>query len=252
MNSTPVARSSQRPTAGRPRSQPPTVPAYQPSTPKISTVCRAKRVPSSAVCAAAGPYIIPDEAARRGRIENAKTLLSTAADLGSTGVIIVPAFNSAADQLAGKPARDLLLAVLAELGEHAARVGSRVLLEPLNRDEAFFLRQLADAAAICRDANSPGVAMMGDFYHMRLEETSDRGAFLSAGGHLHHVHLASASRKLPGQDERSFVDGFRGLRAIGYRDFMSLECGIRGNPESEIPRAFRFLEEQWKLAGEAA
>jgi sugar phosphate isomerase/epimerase len=74
-----------------------------------------------------------------------------------------------------------------------------VLLEPLNRTEAFFLRQLADAASICRDAGHPGVAMMGDFYHMHREETSDLGAFISAGSYLHHVHLASRTRKLPGQ-----------------------------------------------------
>ena len=207
------------------------------------------KVRVSAVCAAGGPYIVPDESARKARMENAKTLLSAAADLGSTGVIMVPAFNNAADQLAGRPARDLLLQVLAELGEHAERVGSRVLIEPLNRGEAFFLRQLADAASICRDANSPGVAMMGDFYHMRFEETSDMGAFLSAGAYLRHVHLGSASRKLPGQDDRSFVDGFRGLRAIGYRDFLSLECSVKGDPEEEIPASFRFLKKQWKEAG---
>ena len=35
MNSTPVARSSQRPTAGRPRSQPPTLPAYAEMVPFV-------------------------------------------------------------------------------------------------------------------------------------------------------------------------------------------------------------------------
>ncbi len=74
------------------------------------------------------------------------------------------------------------------------------------------------------------------------------GAFISAGDYLHHVHLASRTRVLPGQDERSFVDGFRGLKMIGFQDYLSLECGVRGNREAEIPKSAAFLREQWNQA----
>jgi sugar phosphate isomerase/epimerase len=202
----------------------------------------------SAICAGYGGVpISPDPAVRREAADSIKEILTAAGELGSTGMIMVPAFNHH-EQLGGKEGREALLELLREVGEHAAEHGTRVLLEPLNRTEAFFLRQLADAASICRDAGHPGVAMMGDFYHMHREETSDLGAFISAGSYLHHVHLASRTRKLPGQDERSFVDGFRGLKMIGYRDYCSLECGVEGAPEVEIPKSFRFLEEQWEMA----
>jgi sugar phosphate isomerase/epimerase len=202
----------------------------------------------SAICAADGPYIVPDAGQRKKAIENAKRLLTAAGELGSTGVIMVPAFNDAKNQLVGSEGRAMLIDILKELGEHAVNAKSRMMLEPLNRGEAWFLRQLADAASICRDVNSPGIAMMGDFYHMRIEETSDMGAFISAGKHLHHVHLASRKRVMPGQDERSFVDGFRGLKMIGYQDYCSLECGCEGKPEVEIPKAFAFLKQQWEEA----
>jgi sugar phosphate isomerase/epimerase len=65
---------------------------------------------------------------------------------------------------------------------------------------------------------------------------------------VHHVHLASRKRVLPGQDERSFVSGFRGLKRIGYQDYMSLECGVDGKAEEEIPKAFKFVKEQWDAA----
>lgn len=89
---------------------------------------------------------------------------------------------------------------------------------------------------------------MGDFYHMNREEPSDMGAFISAGKWLHHVHLASRKRVLPGQDERDFTDGFRGLKMIGYQDFCSFECGCDGDREVEIPKSVKFLREQWKKA----
>jgi sugar phosphate isomerase/epimerase len=156
------------------------------------------------------------------------------------------------NQLKAQEARKVLIDVLKELGEHGAKAGCPVLLEPLNRGEAWFLRQLADAAAICRDVNSPGAAMMGDFYHMHIEETSDMGAFISAGQYLRHVHLASRTRSriLPHQENSDYRDGFRGLKHIGYQLHMSLECGVRKDTDraTEIARTFEMLRQQWEEA----
>jgi sugar phosphate isomerase/epimerase len=85
---------------------------------------------------------------------------------------------------------------------------------------------------------------------MGLEETDDGTAFKAAGPWLQHVHLASRTRILPGQDDRSFLSGFRGLKAIDYRHYCSLECGIPEGTEREvaIPAAFEFLRGQWDEA----
>lgn len=207
-----------------------------------------RNVKISAVCAGySGCLISHEESERKKAMDSIKEILTAAGELGSTGLIVVPAFNNQTN-LGNREARRILVDLLPELGDHAHRHGTRVLLEPLNRGEAFFLRQLADAAAICRDVNNPGVGMMGDFYHMAIEETSDMGAFLSAGKYLHHVHLASRRRNLPGQDDRDFTDGFRGLKMIGYQDYCSFECGCIGDPEVEIPKSVRFLRDQWDKA----
>jgi sugar phosphate isomerase/epimerase len=215
----------------------------------IKNALKGTNVKISAICAGfRGVPISEDPAIRKQAIDSSKEILSAAGELGSTGMIIVPAFNGKT-KLSNKEGRKILLdEVLPQLGDHAVKCGTRVLLEPLNRRECFFLRLLSDGAAICRDANHPGVCLMGDFYHMCIEETSDCGAFLSGGKYMRHVHLASRKRILPGQDERSFVDGFRGLKMIGYQDYCSLECGCKGDANVEIPKAFRFLEKQWKEA----
>ena len=184
---------------------------------------------------------------RQPAIDDLKRVLESAGEVKSTGVIYVPAFNRQT-KLTNQEIRKILLDVMPGIGEHAVKCGSRVLFEPLNRNEAFFLRQLADAASICRDCKSDGICMMGDFYHMYIEETSDLGAFISGGKLVHHVHLASRKRNLPGQDERGFIDGFKGLKYIGFQDFCSLECGVQGDAEVEIPKAVQFLREQWEKA----
>ena len=206
------------------------------------------KITVGAVCGGySGLLISPDKAQRDKAVTTLKETLTAASKWGVAGVICVPAFNWH-EQLVGKEARDALVEALKLIGLHGAKVGVPAILEPLNRKEAYFLRQLADAASICRDVGSPGAAMMGDFYHMYFEETSDQGAFMSAGKYLRHVHLGSIKRKLPGQDARSFVDGFRGLKRIGYQGCISLECGCIGKKDIEIPKSFRFLEKQWAEA----
>ncbi len=215
---------------------------------KVLKAIKGTPVKISAVCAADGPYIVSDKAQRRKAIDNAKEILTRAGAVGSTGVIMVPAFNGAKGELCGREGHVVLIDILKELGEHAEKSKCRMMMEPLDRNEAWFLIQLSYAARICKEVNSPGIAMMGDMYHMNIEETSDRGAFISGGQYVHHVHLASTKRNLPGQDERSFVDGFRGLKEIGFHDYMSLECGCIGDPTVEIPKSFKFLKDQWDQA----
>lgn len=211
---------------------------------------KGRNIKVSAICAGfKGVIISEQEAVRKEAIQSMKEILTAAGELGSTGLIIVPAFNKQT-KLHHQESRELLIELLPELGDHAQSVNSRILMEPLNRKEAYFLRQVADAAAICRDVNNPGICCMGDFWHMTWEETSDMGALISGGKNLHHMHIASRKRrKMPGEDEGdSYVDGFRGLKIIGYQDYVSLECGSIGDKTVTIPAAAKLLREQWEMA----
>jgi sugar phosphate isomerase/epimerase len=200
--------------------------------------------------------LVSTDADRRAKgIDALKAALETAGRLGSTGVIFVPCFNGQSD-LKPPELDKIMLDILPEIGEHAVKVKSRVLLEPLNKGETFYLNRLEQALAICEKVASPGICLMGDFYHMCKEEKDDEAAFVAAGAWCHHVHLASRVRWLPGQDrlkepdkpERSFVAGFRGLKRIGYTDYCSLECGCKGDPMAEIPKSFALLKRQWEEA----
>jgi sugar phosphate isomerase/epimerase len=216
--------------------------------PAIKAALKGRPLAMSATCAGFEGALMSDQASEREKaMRTIKDILEVAADLGSTGMIVVPAFNHQT-KLNHIEGRKILMDLLPEVGAHGVKVGSRILLEPLNRGEAWFLRQVADAGAICREINSPGVCLMGDMYHMNLEEPSDMGAFISGAKWLHHVHLASVKRNLPGQDERDFRNGFKGLKMIGYSDFCSLECGVIGDRTVEIPKAVKFLRKQWAEA----
>ena len=147
--------------------------------------------------------------------------------------------------------RDFLCEQFNEMGTFAAQHGTSVIFEPLNRKECFYLRQVADAASLCRDINNPGVRCMGDFWHMTWEETSDMGAFISGGEYLQHVHVASRKRRsMPGEDgdADNYINGFKGLKMIGYNNYVSFECGCQGDRNVVVPAAVKLLREQWEQA----
>jgi sugar phosphate isomerase/epimerase len=163
---------------------------------------------------------------------------------------MVPAFNNQQPSLPNVEARAILVDLLKELGEFALQQKTTVILEPLLRQEAWFLRQVADAASICRDTQSAGVTCMGDFWHMTWEETSDMGAFLSAGKYLNHVHVASRkARGIPGEAEGdNYVEGFKALKMLNYQHHVSFECWSEGDRKVLFPAAVKMLKEQWSKA----
>jgi sugar phosphate isomerase/epimerase len=218
---------------------------------EIQKALQNRNIALGAICAGfKGWLIAQDEKNRKECMDTSKEILAAAGALGSYGMILVPGFNAQQPSIPFVEARAMLIDQLKELGEFALQHKTAVILEPLNREEAWFMRQVADAASICRDVNSPGVTCMGDFWHMTREETSDMGAFVSAGKYLNHVHIASRkTRKTPGEDEGdNYVDGFKGLKMLNYQHHVSFECGSKGDKKVVIPAALKLLREQWKMA----
>ena len=220
---------------------------------EIKQALKGRNIKVSAICAGFKGFILSENPEiRKQCMDTMKEIIAAAGEVGSTGVIIVPAFNNQVPVLPHTmETRNFLCEQFTEMGNYAAEHGTSVIFEPLNRRECFYLRQVADAASICRDINNKGVRCMGDFWHMTWEETSDMGAFISAGEYLQHVHVASRKRRImPGEDGEAdnYIDGFKGLKMIGYNKYVSFECGCEGDRKVVLPAALKLLREQWEKA----
>lgn len=220
---------------------------------EIREALQGRNIKVSAICAGFDGFMLAQEPEVKAQFDTSmREIVRAAGELGSTGVIMVPVFNWQEPALPHTlETREYLCDQLHKLGEFALSCGTTVILEPLNRKEAFYLRLVADAAAICRDADSEGVKCMGDFWHMQ-EETSDYAAFMAAGSYLRHVHIASrGSRVMPGEDGEAdnYVNGFRALKELEYPYYVSLECGCRSKDRAAaITAATQLLRSQWEEA----
>jgi sugar phosphate isomerase/epimerase len=172
-----------------------------------------------------------------------RDIIAIAGGLGSSGVIITPGTYG---QITGL--NKFLKEQLSELSEYAEKHNTSVILEPLIRKETTGIHTVAEAAGICRSAGRKGLRCMGDFWHMTREEISDLEAFRSGGEFLSHVHIASRkTRYLPGTDGiyDNYIEGFKGLKEIKYKGFISYKCGINGDKAASVPASVNFLRRQW-------
>jgi len=219
---------------------------------EIQQALRGRNIKVSVICAGFAEWLIAEnEAQRQECLRTSKEIMAAGAELGALGMILVPQFIRQQPSLPMPQSREVLIEHLKELGEFGMKHNTTLILEPLNRRETWYLRLVADGAAMARDTECAGVTVMGDFWHMTWEETSDYGAFWSAGKYLNHVHVASRARRLmPGEDGEAdnYIEGFRALKEMNYQHYVSFECGTRGEREETVPAAVKLLREQWAVA----
>ena len=220
------------------------------------------------IATACGPsnFAYAEAEKREAEVQKFLPVLEALGEMKSVGLILCPARGNLSEPgwLSGKDLRrDFVENTGRRLAEHAVKHGTSIVLEPLRRNETPFLRQVADGARIAADIG-PGAMVMGDFWHMALEETSFMGAFICGGNLLAHVHIAGLTQRvIPGgvkPEADNYVDGFKGLKLIGYRGAVSFEGGWPKNPadpkaglpEEEKIRLIRnmvtMLNEQWEMA----
>ena len=205
------------------------------------------------VATACGPsdFSYTDEAKREAEVAKFLPQIEILGQLKSVGLILCPARKNVPIGFEGLR-HDFVTNTGKRLAQHAAKHGTNIVLEPLRREETPFLKLVADGASMARDIGA-GATVMGDFWHMVREETSFMGAFISGGNLLSHVHIASLKdRKVPGLAPKHdlYVDGFRGLKIIGYQGAISFEGGIpKGGDRVKLIKAMVvYLREQWEMA----
>lgn len=216
--------------------------AFQARLPELEEARRAGVVMPS-VCVIMDHFIGDfDAARRRDAIENMKSLLSVIARLDGYGAVTPASYGMFSMRLppyqpprSAAQDREVLLEGLTELGRHAAEEGVYVLLEPLNRFEDHMLNRLDQAIELCRAVGLDSVRVMGDLFHMNIEEPDIPASIRAASHYLLHAHLADSNRLQPGSGHTDFASALAALQEVGVES-IAMECGIEGNPSEVLPK----------------
>jgi sugar phosphate isomerase/epimerase len=176
-------------------------------------------------------------------------LLDLAGELG-TGIVVVPIWGRTRNLpgIATGRTRDedeaLFLEGLRPLAERAERAGARIFIEPLNRYQNDVCLTIADAVRFRDAIDSPAVFVVGDTFHMNIEEADMAASLAEAGDRLGYVQMADSQRFEPGAGHIDFSEIFSALAGIGYAGDIGLECAaLSGDPEIVLPRTAALLRD---------
>ena len=177
----------------------------------------------------------PDAAVRRTAVDYVRAAADLAAETGAGLLVVCPSAGMKTARLA-PPAEEWRWAIesIREAGEYAATVGVDVALEPWNRYETYFLNRVDQAVELWHELGLKNGGVMGDTFHMNIEEASVPDAFRAAKGLLAHAHLADSNRAVPGRGHTDFRPILRALLDVDYHGYLAVELfpPSGGGPDS--------------------
>jgi sugar phosphate isomerase/epimerase len=166
----------------------------------------------------------PDPGMRAKAIEYVKGVLDMAAEVDAGPVIIAPTACMKTEPLADA-ADETKWAIenIQKAAEMAGDLGLRICIEAWNRYETYWLNRLEQAMDLAQKVNMPNCGVMGDTFHMNLEEVDMGEAFKQCGDKLIHIHIADSNRAAPGAGHTDFLPIMKALKEMDYQGHLSFE-----------------------------
>jgi len=217
-----------------------------------------ERVPVSALCGGYRGWLIdPDDDRRAQAREDLETFVDVAGELGC-GCVVVPIWGRTRNLPnigTGRTREDdeaIFVDAMRGLASRAERAGSRLFIEPLNRYQNDVCQTVAQALRLREQIASDAVFVMGDVFHMNIEESDMAAALRGAGRWLGHVHLADNQRAEPGTGHLDLRPVFGALAAMRYDGFASFElASLSGPADVVLPRSVAHVRAAMTAAGVA-
>ncbi len=172
-----------------------------------------------------GLYINGADAAQRRRTRDyLAALIDFCADLGGDRMVIgSPKCRNVLPGMSYEQAWDYAVECFASLMEQAAARGVNLCIEPLARWETNFITTVAEGVRLCKAIDHPNFKV-----HIDVKAMCDEGRPLDeviqdGKGHVGHFHVNDENRNGPGWGNTDYAPIVRGVKAIGYDDYASVE-----------------------------
>lgn len=181
----------------------------------------------------------PEPSIRKQAIGYVKELVNFADALSAPIVIVTPCPVGKSVPL-GDPKKEWRWAVetLKDAGDFAGEKGVSLAIEPINRYETHLINSLDDALRFSEEVGLDSVKIMGDTFHMNIEDSDFGLAIRKANRNLVHVHVADSNRRSPGRGHIDFRQILLTLKEIGYQYSVAME------PLPPVPNPYEALSQQ--------
>lgn len=198
-------------------------------TDETRTILRGSGLAVSAVCSQAYGLerdLTTAQASNRSRaFDYFCSLIDMAAELAAPAVILGPMTSVRRNMPESPPEQEYEWAVetLRRLSARAVGTGVQLVIEPWNRYETHLVNRIEQGLQLIRDAGGNNLGVMGDLFHMNIEEADIAAALRLAGSALLNIHFADSNRRAPGRGHIDFSPIAQALREIDYQHYLSVE-----------------------------
>ena len=199
-------------------------------------------------------YMIGSEAQRRDAIDYLKLSLEMAKEMGAEFVLTSPAnggYLATYDQLLSRLEKNIQ-----ELGDYAAKLEIKLVVEALTPYESNFFTRANDLVELFRRVDNPYVVGMCDIVPPFVQHESIMAYFDKLGNKMDHMHIidgenGSDTHLIPGEGNIPIKEMLYEMKRIGYDKTATLELVTNyiNEPRFYAKRAIDNMRELMAEAG---
>jgi len=201
------------------------------SVQEMKAILKANGLLPISVC---GTFSTPDRAfnhsdstMRNSAIAYGKKLVDMAYELETDRLLIVPSqVDKLTPYLSKEQDWENSVEAIRTVSEYAKEKGNiKIMLECVNKYEVSMVFTLEDGIRMAKQIGTGNIGLVGDTFHMQLEEASGiPSAIRSAEDQwLMHLHLGDNNREVPGKGCRNWREIFQALQDIDFSGAASFE-----------------------------
>ena len=199
-------------------------------------------------------YMIGSEAQRRDAVDYRKLSLEMAKEMGAEFVLTSPAnggYLATYDQLWSRLEKNIQ-----ELGDYAAKLEIKLVVEALTPYESNFFTRANDLVELFRRVDNPYVVGMCDIVPPFVQHESIMAYFDKLGNKMDHMHIidgenGSDTHLIPGEGNIPIKEMLYEMKRIGYDKTATLELVTNyiNEPRFYAKRAIDNMRELMAEAG---
>ena len=199
-------------------------------------------------------YMIGSEAQRRDAVDYLKLSLEMAKEMGAEFVLTSPAnggYLATYDQLWSRLEKNIQ-----ELGDYAAKLEIKLVVEALTPYESNFFTRANDLVELFRRVDNPYVVGMCDIVPPFVQHESIMAYFDKLGNKMDHMHIidrenGSDTHLIPGEGNIPIKEMLYEMKRIGYDKTATLELVTNyiNEPRFYAKRAIDNMRELMAEAG---